>query len=120
MHINSDLPVFDGNVFSKHISSAAAGSDILSEYFLNDYYRFLNPLKECILSGCSSENEIMQGNITDMKEFLLRFGAVRAVEVLSEYEKYLSIGDSLSCSRIQDKLFTEMDLFKNTVVSSIS
>ncbi|MDC7227128.1 MAG: hypothetical protein PQJ61_10235 [Spirochaetales bacterium] len=96
---------------------------IISRKFLDEYSKLLTNLKTVFSGGkitpCCRYSTVAY-HVERMKNFIIEYGGIRAVEKLAEYEKYSSIGDFQSCKQLETRIIEELELFKNCWLSMLS
>lgn len=96
------------------------GKPLISS-FLSEYSSHLKELKTFF-----NNNDYKKFNyntvpmsVIRMKDFVIEYGGIKAVELLAEYEKSCSIGDFSTCCSLEKPILEELNLFKETWVSML-
>lgn len=97
------------------------GSLIITD-FLQQYQDLLLNLKTAFKdrNGESRNYSRTYLHVSNMKEFVIKSGAIRCVELLAEYEKFSAIGDYAACSNLEDSILGELNSFKEFWISMLS
>lgn len=84
--------------------------------FLEEYSILLNELKSFFADNHEGSFQFytVPLNILKMKEFVIKFGGFRAVELLADYEKDCAIGDRAGCKVLEKQILEELNIFKET------
>ena len=83
--------------------------------FLEQYTSLLDNLKKAFRdsrTGHHHYNTLPYAAIR-MKEFVIKNGGYRVVELLAEYEKNAALGDYVSCLSLEDCIIEELKVFRD-------
>ena len=89
--------------------------------FLNEYQNHLSELKAFFKNNSRGRQNFvtLPLSVSRMKDFVLDYGGVSCVELLSEYEKNCAIGDFTACERLESRILVELHIFKETWLSML-
>jgi len=109
----------DYSRFYKILNISNDGESILVNAFLGRFHELFDSFKDAVLDDVHESRKAsnISNKAAGLKDFILAAGGIRAADMLAEYEKHSSIADFVSCSRMEKKLFIEIEAFKETVVS---
>ncbi len=114
MELIFDEAVLDFKKFLGYSSEDNYGGSRIG-YFLDRYHNLLFNLEQSIITR---ENKTICRAVSEIRSFTEKNGGTRISSILSEYEKHSSIGDYVKAGKFESFIFEELNLFKETVISS--
>jgi len=96
--------------------------NLITNHFLEEYQNLLINLKSAFKerNGECRNFSTVSFHVTKMKDFAVKKGGLKCVELLAEYEKNSAIGDYASCKTMEWKILIELNFFKELWISLLS